>query len=428
MHYADIITIPKVNDSALIALFHEVEALSDDNTSAQFNVLNSTLSEDDVARLGKNGKNSRRITRANIVLSNKVTVAFARNVSLEGQQNPVFNPNQRQRSAYFDEIAVGVVQSNKPVDAKEIGAVQAVVEKHLRPLLRAIEKSGQDDVRGVLTTEIAALAEMHRQMTEQALARDQSREAHFDGLRKTLEADIAEREDALRKKTEADTAKVNELHDELAVKQRELDDRDHMHVRRELRQFITTEVLHEVRPQATGILFFGVLAASIIISLLAAWFAFASFQLYAPEVPAFQGGSINYWLIGSVLARVILASFVSLGFLIFAVRWMRTRYLEQERLKTEFERYALDINRASWAIETIMEVGQREGQQIPREWIEGVCRGLFSKSDDKDQDTTSLEALGALLNITGRAEIGTDGTKFELERRELRRAAKETPN
>lgn len=428
MQYADIITIPKISDSALIALFQEVEALLDDNTSAHFNVLNSLLSEDDVEHLRKNGKNSRRITRANIALSNNVIVAFARNVSLEGQQNPVFNPNQRQRSTYFDEIAIGVAQSNKPVNAKEIGSVQAVVEKHLRPLLRAMQKSGQEDVRSVLTTEIAALAEMHRQMTEEVLARDQSREAHFDGLRKKFEADIAEREDTLRKKTEADTAKVNELHDELAAKQRELDDRDHMHVRRELRQFITTEVLDKVRPQATGFLFFSVLGTSIVISLLAAWFSFASFQLYEPEVPAFQGSSVNYWLIGSVLARVILASFVSLGFLIFAVRWMRTRYVEQERLKTEFERYALDINRASWAIETIMEVGQREGQQLPREWIEGVCRGLFSKSDDKDQDTTSLEALGALLNVTGRAEIGTDGTKFELERRGLRRAAKETPN
>ena len=121
-------------------------------------------------------------------------------------------------------------------------------------------------------------------------------------------------------------------------------------------------------------------------------------------------------------ARFGLAAAVTAGLLFYLLGWLRQIHAEDVAAERSLERYRYDIDRASWAIETILEAQGKEGGTVPEEWIYGVTRSLFA-GDQKAQDQNPLEALGTLLNVAARAEIGPNGPRIEFEKRGLRKVA-----
>ncbi len=100
---------------------------------------------------------------------------------------------------------------------------------------------------------------------------------------------------------------------------------------------------------------------------------------------------------------------------------------EAERAQSlRLQRYSHDMDRASWVVETILQLSSTESAKVPDVWLESVCNDLFKSDPDKASATPdSLEALGALLDATARAKIGTNGFEFELERKDAKRVAKQ---
>ena len=130
-----------------------------------------------------------------------------------------------------------------------------------------------------------------------------------------------------------------------------------------------------------------------------------------------------------LLLRGIFASVGAIAFLIYALQWLRNLYLDDVRVQRELERYSYDINRASWAIETIMEMNSKEGKQLPLAWVEGVCRNLFGAVTNHEKDRSNLESFGsAILRSSAKAKIGTDGLEFELNRKGAKALAKALDN
>ncbi len=56
--------------------------------------------------------------------------------------------------------------------------------------------------------------------------------------------------------------------------------------------------------------------------------------------------------------------------------------------------------------------------------VDGVTHGLFQSSSTVDEGVTPLEALGTLLNVTAKAELGPNGTKLEFDGKGLKKIAK----
>ena len=110
---------------------------------------------------------------------------------------------------------------------------------------------------------------------------------------------------------------------------------------------------------------------------------------------------------------------------------MRQIHDSDLRAERDHERYLYDIDRASWAIETVLEAQRREGDEppieIPNEWVQGVTRGLFTRSEARDPEETSLAAVGSLFNFAAEAELGPGGTKLKFNKpglKALRRHAR----
>lgn len=87
------------------------------------------------------------------------------------------------------------------------------------------------------------------------------------------------------------------------------------------------------------------------------------------------------------------------------------------------ERYAIDLNRASWAIETILEASSKEGVQIPDIMIQGVSRNLFGAEEKKDE--AKSDALAELLRSSAKVRVGADGAEFSINGRGAVKLAKE---
>lgn len=131
-------------------------------------------------------------------------------------------------------------------------------------------------------------------------------------------------------------------------------------------------------------------------------------------------GPTDWFLIG----RSILSSLVAIGGLVYAAEWLRSFYGAELAAAREIDRFNYDLVRASWIIETILEVKHEHSGEVPQEWIEGVTRGLFDSSGSRETLDDGAQALRALMGFTASATFGPDGPKFDIGRRDARKLAK----
>lgn len=133
--------------------------------------------------------------------------------------------------------------------------------------------------------------------------------------------------------------------------------------------------------------------------------------------------SVSFWL---STTKSLVGSIVSICALIFAVNWARRSYYDDAGFSREVEQHGLDVARASWVIETLLEVQHEHKGQVPEQWIDAVTRGLFSSQQKNEKDNSASEALAALLSFSAGAKISSNGTEISLGKREVRRIAAES--
>lgn len=121
--------------------------------------------------------------------------------------------------------------------------------------------------------------------------------------------------------------------------------------------------------------------------------------------------------------RGAVLSAVCVGFAAYLISMLRKSYDSEVHTLHEFQRYGMDINRASWVIETAMEMTTKEGAALPERWIEGACAGLFQADNKKDAEVSSLAALGGVMGLGPEVTIGPTGASFKIPPKGARKAA-----
>lgn len=290
-------------------------------------------------------------------------------------------------------------------------------------------------LRDVLSTEIAQLGELHIDMVKRADEARARREEEIEEKRQALHVEFQAKQVELNKLLASEQARLQEEKDHLQARARQLDDRAHMHARRDLRSEITQTLAARLqRPgvSTNALLLRGAVTAAMLIGVAATgWIALTASQEVSQLIQVENSAAANQQRLPdrialyATLGRLAISSTVCVALIFYLIGWLR-RILEQdERSEREVERYRYDIDRATWAIETILEVQGKEGAEIPHEWVKGVTHGLFEVAPKKDEDTTALEALGALLNISAKAELGPNGPRIELNRSSLKKLGKQ---
>jgi hypothetical protein len=207
-------------------------------------------------------------------------------------------------------------------------------------------------------------SDAQRRRIEEALEHDRDRlERTYQERHRQLEAEHAGRAEDLTKRLE-----------ELEKRRKALDERDNSQTRRDLQKELK-KVLQErnasfslTRGTEGKMLPIKITCALFIVALagVSAWALYKTTQPLPPGEP--------YWF-GMVRLGLALAALA--WFVVFYVRWQNRwteAYASEEfRLK----RLDLDVDRASWLVEVLMEWRAAGGAEVPQELIARLANGLF---------------------------------------------------
>lgn len=128
------------------------------------------------------------------------------------------------------------------------------------------------------------------------------------------------------------------------------------------------------------------------------------------------------WLLA---VRGAVLSGVAIGFVVYLLTFLRRNHDEDVQYHRELQRYGMDINRASWVIETAMEMTSKENASLPEAWVHGACSGLFQSGRQKDSEVNSLSALGAVMGLGPDVEVSPTGAKLSFSGKAAKAAAKD---
>ena len=358
-----------------------------------------------------------------------LSISFRRGICENSEQ-----PNgNRQASPYFDEIFIHSRNTNRPANADSIIKYIDVVEKTIGEVSRTFE--GQDqNVIDVLRVEMSALNEIYRNMLKD-LADERNRllkgfqdqrqslEEDRRAARKKIDEEAEQRQRDFQSHMAREDDKISKQKHQLDAREQELDNRQHMHVRRELREKIIDEFKRRSKApivsKSAARMRWTVFSLTLLAGIGLAGFGLWTFYLLVGT--EFEWSS--YWLL---VARAAILSVGGIGLFLYAIRWLRSMYLDDVWTTRHYDNYRDDIDRASFAIETIMEFSsEKEGIAAPEAWIEGVCRNLFrSDVGDQVEGGRQADALIDLLKSISSASVGPNGAEVTLSRRDSRRLAK----
>ncbi|WP_244561429.1 hypothetical protein [Ensifer aridi] len=350
---------------------------------------------------------------------NTLVLRFRRGVG--GQEQNI--DQGRTASPFYDEVAVEA-QRNPAPSPEAIVECLTLVQKHLV----IPDATTSDEARDLLGAQYARLNDLFTELTQTG----HKRLLELDELHAKRLGELSERERLLE---EGITQRKAELEQEyqdrsrdLRRREEDLNNRAHMHARRTLGKEITDKIQGRLEkamlPRRTSMISWGIFLLTILGSCGLAWLAYFSLTEFATFVGAATtaGALMDRPVALFLLLRGTLAAFASVGFLVYAISWLKTIYHDDVRARRELERYSIDLSRASWAVETIMEAKANNEAAIPDALIDGVTRHLFDSARN-GRPKGEEPALATLLRSSATAKFGPNGAEFEVNRKGANRLA-----
>lgn len=417
----------RLTDRQIIDLFLEFEAEFEDVHSNLTFLSNLNLQTPNLDRQNV-GRSSHAISNGMArIKPDALSIYFQRGIS-----GKTFA--ERTPSAYFDEIQIQI--SNQQLQTAKLPdylKLVEIVEKHC--VIADLEGSENEakSKTDLLNANLQKLAELATELTIGADTKRRELDSKRDELQKAYEA----KELALEQDHQQAEEKLSKKRESLELIKSELDDREHKHVRRSLRETITNDLQTQIeRPQSSRnarVYNSAAMYIAIVVGVLAGYFAYLTQQtipniamdvIYDPETGLKIGAKPATSLPVYILyIKLFVSSATSLGLFIYVITWLRTLARDDIEYQRRLERYVFDMNRASWTIETILELSDTELNEIPQSWLDSVTKNLFENENSVPEDHSSLQSLAALLNITSEAEIGPEGPKFKLNKKAVKKAA-----
>lgn len=145
---------------------------------------------------------------------------------------------------------------------------------------------------------------------------------------------------------------------------------------------------------------------------------------FGTKLPTSDNASgISY---GIALVKPFGLTFVAVGTAFFYLRWLNRWFEQHAQAEFKLKQFQLDIERASWLVETALDWDAKQEKELPKELLEGLSRNLFSFDDEKiDQVRHPVDELAsALMGTASRVKLNLAGNEVELDGKRLNKAAK----
>lgn len=279
-----------------------------------------------------------------------------------------------------------------------------------------------------VTADLIENTDRHRKaLTEEHNENERRRQEYFDSFL----ADERKAMDGERQRIDAEQAKRNTLLDEKEIAlndlKKKLDDRNNTHVRREIRssllQLAKERLDNFTLSGTTKRQYLAVNLASVagLFALAAASFYFGREISIDPKTNTYPSESIALIIkSGSYAAAAIALGSWYLGWL---NRWLQ-RIADAE---FKLQQFRLDIERASWLAETVLEWKASSPEPFPELLAARLSSGLFQSSGtDADGPRTPASHLAeALLGSATTAKLKMGDNELNFDRKGIQRLGEE---
>jgi len=412
--------VPRLDDKTALEIFRALES----SCKPQGMTLDAVgMDHVNLLAANENGKDVlTRLERSNSFLVTQILLTYPR-FSIQY----VRNQDPSRISPFYDEIKINQDQQNTNhhiLDQKQRLALIDLLNSKitLGNVYRRDKRasSSVDDIQSIYHSTVLKLetsfAEQIEKITNWTVDQTSALEKHKLELaketaaeRERLSKEYAQKVETLRLETEA-----------LEVRRKELDDRDHMHARRALRsdiqkiikdrqqQFSLTPETRRLRlpVHIALITLLGVLAVANYVTVQTV------LNLNVQDATLL----LLIWAFGK--QAVVTLAFV--GTLFFYVRWMNRWFEQHASAEFMLKQFELDIDRASWAVETAMDWGITNQSAMPSVLLEGVTRNLFANQNVPNEGHSAADDLAsALVGNASQMKLKMGDNELSFDRKGL---------
>lgn len=267
-----------------------------------------------------------------------------------------------------------------------------------------------EQVQAKLAEDTAAF---NKTIQENYLAEKAKLDAQFEKDRDKLNEEYSKKNDAIDKR------KL-----ELDEREAEIDASDNTAARRQIRK----DLLEEIQKRSEK---FALTAGTErlrwpvhLVSLLIIISAIAGAYYFGEKIPV-ASDSINIAYV-IMLLKPLGLTFVAVGTAFFYLRWLNRWFEQHAQAEFKLKQFQLDIERASWLVETALDWDAKQDKELPKELLEGLSKNLFHFDEDKiDQVRHPVDELAsALMGTASKVRLNLGGNEVELDGKRLKNAAK----
>ena len=360
------------------------------------------------------------------------------------------------RSSVFDEIGVTYYPQQGTVTETRRMEVIAWLQNRLRVVepergsgvvsdqdlaQAAIHQATLDRLEQLNETLLRTTAEYRDELDRKYDEKILACEAHFADKQVALEADLVSAKAQLQAKEQ-----------DLTERMRKIDDRNNTHVRREIRDKMLSDVkarisqfgVSEATQQKRIPVYRAMLALMAALGLMLVFTGFELWRSYTvladqaevmrsvslsvPETARALGieptavgtylsklgdSNAHYWL----WARLGLVTFGLVCAAIYYIKWQNTWADQHITSEFQLQQFYLDINRASWVVESCLEWRKETESAIPKELLQSISGGLFEGNGDEmakvlhPADELASALLGTASNL--KLKVGNNEINFD---------------
>lgn len=133
--------------------------------------------------------------------------------------------------------------------------------------------------------------------------------------------------------------------------------------------------------------------------------------------PAFDAhGSPNYFL----FARQVAFTLGAVGFVWFFINWSNRWFQRHADEELRLKRLSLDLDRASWVFEMILDWQKETKQEFPADLLRQLAKNLYVADGVGDDDVTRADLLASLFGAAAGLKLKAGGAEVEFDRKSLK--------
>lgn len=413
--------VPRQLDSNVLKCFKDI---AEDFGIAQFSV--SVIGHPGLGQINVNEENDdlEAIINADSALIDTLSINVSGLPLVYHRGGAVnFNGQQKVKSPYFDEI-IFTQNNNITLSSEERIRVTAMVAKNLSAYSseRGLgETPEQIQLSAIHNATLERLEDLNENLVKDTHEYRNKIDTEFSEKKKLLETEFLERTKALNEEQSNKNEALKSEVDELEKRRQELDDKDNTHARREIRKDILQEIKSRQKEFKLTDGTVG-LRKPIFVSMVLLIIVFITGALFTGAELLVKGLNGNEFIIAVI--KQALYSAGAVGSLIFFIRWMN-RWLEQHS-QTEFhlKQFELDMERASWLVETSLEWNDAKGTTMPLELMKSLSANLFNDKSEIEHIVHPADQLAsALLGSSSSIKLKAGDSIIEIDPKKLNKQA-----